>query len=71
MLMPYFAIVGWRPIGAPRDSLRPLLAKQGRAGNFSAMPYSDVPGFACALREKPISAGRLGLLFVILTAARP
>jgi integrase len=61
---------GWRPIGAPRDGLRPLLAKQGRAGNFAAMPYADVPGFIAALQAKPISVGRLALQFAILTAAR-
>ena len=61
---------GWRATGAPRDGLRPLLAKQGRAGNFAAMPYLEVPAFFPALREKPVSAGRLALLFVILTAAR-
>lgn len=61
---------GWRPIGAPRESLRPLLAKQGRAGNFPAMPYADVPNFVSVLRSKPITAGRLALLFTILTAAR-
>jgi integrase len=61
---------GWRPMGAPRDSLRPLLAKQSRAGNFSAMPYADVPAFVSALRAKPTTAGRLALLFTMLTAAR-
>lgn len=61
---------GWRPIGAPRDSLRPLLAKQARSGNFSAMPYADVPNFVSALRAKPTSVGRLALLFTILTSAR-
>jgi len=61
---------GWRPVGAPRDSLRPLLSKQGRAGNFSAMPYAEVPEFVATLRGKPVSAGRLALLFAILTAAR-
>lgn len=61
---------GWRQTGAPRDGLRPLLAKQARAGNFAAIPYSDVPAFVAVLRGKPISSGRLALLFVILTAAR-
>ena len=61
---------GWRPIGAPRDGLRPLLSKQGRSGNFSAMPYADVPGFVAELRGKTVTAGRLALLFTILTAAR-
>jgi integrase len=61
---------GWRPVGAPRDSLRPLLARQERAGNFAAMPYAEVPAFVSELRAKPISAGRLALLFAVLTAAR-
>jgi integrase len=61
---------GWRPTSAPRDSLRPLLAKQGRAGNFSAMPYADVPAFVARLRASPETSGRLALLFAILTAAR-
>jgi integrase len=61
---------GWRPMGAPRDSLRPLLAKQSRSGNFSAMPYADVPKFVAALQARPVSAGRLALLLAILTAAR-
>src|SRR6185369_155303 len=62
--------VGWRPTGAPRDSLRPLLAKQGKSGNFPAMAYADVPQFVTALRDKPNSVGRLALLFAIATAGR-
>jgi integrase len=61
---------GWRPIGAPRDGLRPLLAKQARSGNFPAMPYAGVPAFVADLRSKTVTAGRLALLFTILTAAR-
>jgi integrase len=61
---------GWRQTGAPRESLRPLLAKQRRAGNFAAMPYADVSELVSRLQSKPISAGRLALLFAILTAAR-
>ena len=61
---------GWRHSGAPRDTLRPLLAKQAKAGNFSAMPYADVPGFISDLQEKPSTIGRLALLFAVLTAAR-
>lgn len=61
---------GWRSTGAPRDGLRPLLAKQGRAGNFAAMPYADVPAFVAAQNELTDTAGRLALLFAILTAAR-
>jgi integrase len=61
---------GWRAIGAPRDGLRPLLAKQDRSGNFAAMPYAEVPAFVADLRSKPVTAGRLAVLFAILTAAR-
>lgn len=61
---------GWRSTGAPRDSLRPLLAKQVKSGNFSAMRYADVPDLVASLREKSVSAGRLALLFTIVTAAR-
>ena len=60
----------WRPVGAPRDGLRPLLAKQARAGNFAAMPYSDVPRFMTSLRSQAVTSGRLALAFTILTAAR-
>lgn len=61
---------GWRRSGAPRDSVRPLLARQARSGNFAAMPYADVPGFVSDLRSRPLSAAGLALLFTILTAAR-
>jgi integrase len=61
---------GWRPFGAPRESLRPLLANQGRPGNFSSMPYTDVPELFRRLRSKPVSMGRLALLFTIATACR-
>lgn len=61
---------GWRPAGAPRDGLRSLLSKQGRAGNFAAMPYADAPAFVAELRAKHLTAGRLALRFTILTAAR-
>ncbi|WP_395622025.1 tyrosine-type recombinase/integrase [Sphingomonas daechungensis] len=60
----------WRSSGAPRDSLRPLLAKQARSGNFSAMPYAEVPSFVTALLAKSQTVGRMALLFTILTAAR-
>jgi len=61
---------GWRSAGAPRDSLRPLLSKQAKAGNFAAMPYADVPAFVADLRSKAETAGRLALMFTIFTAAR-
>lgn len=61
---------GWRGTGAPRESLRPMLAKQARPGNFAAMPYDDVPAFVTELRSKPATMSRLALLFTILTGAR-
>jgi integrase len=61
---------GWRKTGAPRESLRAVLASQPRRGNFAAMPYPDVPAFFAALRSRPVTPARLALLFTILTAAR-
>jgi integrase len=61
---------GWRSTGSPRDGLRSLLSKQARPGNFSAMPYSEVPAFVAKLRSETATVGRLGLLFTIFTAAR-
>ncbi len=61
---------GWRSTAAPRDGLRLLLSKQGKAGNFASMAYADVPAFFFAQNELADTAGRLGLLFTIVTAAR-
>lgn len=61
---------GWRDTGAPRDSLRPLLAKQERSGNFASMPYEEVPAFVAGLEAGADTAGRLALLFTIYTADR-
>ena len=61
---------GWRTSGAPRDGLRPLLAKQAKAGNFAAVPYEEVPALFGKLGASDTSNGRLALLFTILTAAR-
>lgn len=61
---------GWRSTGAPRDGLRPLLSKQDRPGNFASMPYADVPPLVSVLNGKADTAGRLALLFALLTAAR-
>lgn len=60
----------WRDTGAPRDSLRSLLAKQAEGGNFASMPYEDVPQFMSVLMAKKPSVGRIALEFAILTAAR-
>jgi integrase len=61
---------GWRSVGAPRDSLRPMLAKQTRSGNFASMPYEEVPAFVAAVDGAAETMGRLALLFTIYTAAR-
>lgn len=61
---------GWRTTGAPRDGLRPLLARQAEAGNFSSMPYEELPPYVAKLHEAAATVGRLALLFTIYTAAR-
>ena len=61
---------GWRATGAPRDTLRPLLPKQPKGGNFEAMPYPAVPGFVSEQYSLSRTSGRLALLFTIFTAAR-
>ena len=55
---------------SPRDGLRPLLSKQARASNFASMAYDSVPTYYAEQNDKADSAGRLALLFTILTAAR-
>lgn len=62
---------GWRATEAPGRSVTVGLPKQPSGGNFRAMPYADVPAFVAATRAKPDTAGRLALLFQILTVARP
>jgi integrase len=61
---------GWRATGAPRDGLRPLLARQAEAGNFASMPYQELPSFVAKVDAAGDTAGRLALLFTIYTAAR-
>jgi len=61
---------GWRATGAPRDGLRPLLARQAEAGNFSSMPYQELPAFVAKLDDATDTVGRFALLFTIYTAAR-
>lgn len=61
---------GWRSTGAPRDGLRPMLARQADAGNFASMPYEEVPAFVAKLNGAAETVGRLALLFTIYTAAR-
>lgn len=65
-VLDFAKLKGWRATGAPQLNL----GKQPRSGNFAMMPYADVPYLVAKLRDQPISAGRLALLFAILTAAR-
>jgi integrase len=62
---------GWRVQALPdARELRAGLSSQQRGGNFAAMPYQDVPAFVVGQMAQPATAGRLALLFTILTAAR-
>jgi integrase len=62
---------GWRSAALPDPrELRDGLAKQPKSGNFSAMPFKDVPDFMAAQLGNEDTSGRLALLFTILTAAR-
>jgi integrase len=63
---------GWRESEAPMRALNQLIGglKQPRGGNFSALPYQEVPSLMGKLRAGNPSVGRLALQFLILTAAR-
>lgn len=62
---------GWRPTEAPGKAVSLGLPKQPKGGNFKSMSYTEVPAFVRNLRGEAPTAGRLALLFQILTAARP
>ncbi|WP_324260778.1 integrase arm-type DNA-binding domain-containing protein [Altererythrobacter sp. H2] len=70
LILDYSKASGWRNEGAPRQSLSALLSKQQEGGNFSSMPYEELPAFIAKLEAKTETIGRLALLFTILTAAR-
>jgi integrase len=63
---------GWRETEAPSRSVNQLMGgiKQPKAGNFAALPYSELPALMSRLRAAEQSVGRLALQFLILTAAR-
>lgn len=61
---------GWRAFGSPRDGLRPMLARQPKAGNFASMPYAKLPEFFAKVDAMADTPARLALLLTILTAAR-
>lgn len=60
----------WRSEPAPVIRAGKDLAKQPKGGNFAAMPYADAPAFVANLLQGGDTAGRLALLFTILTGAR-
>lgn len=62
---------GWRSTEAPSRSVTVALPRQPKGGNYAAMPYAEVPAFVADLTSKPATNGRLALLFLIYTAARP
>ncbi len=62
---------GWRATEAPGRSVSVGLPRQPRSGNYSAMPYADVPALVAQLQSKVASKGRQALLLQIFTAARP
>lgn len=62
---------GWRSAPLPdARELRDGLARQPKGGNFAAVPFAEVPAFIAGQLELEETAGRLALLFTILTAAR-
>jgi integrase len=62
---------GWRTAEAPSRSVTVGLPRQPKGGNYSAMPYAEVPAFVAKLQAEVPTAGKRGLLFQIFTAARP
>jgi integrase len=64
---------GWRETEMPRSAVGSLLKriKQPKRGpGFAAIPYVELPKLMTTLRSGEPTAGRLGLRFLILTAAR-
>lgn len=62
---------GWRSDALPdARELRTGLSKQGRGGNFAAMPFTLVPEYVAGELDKDATASRYAVLFAILTGAR-
>ena len=62
---------GWRTDALPdARELRSGLAKQGKGGNFAAIPFTAIPAFVADQLAKEAGASRMAMLFAILTAAR-
>ena len=72
VVLDYAHAKGLRPLEAPMRAVNQLMrgVRQPRGGNFAAMPYRDLPAFFGALQAGGMTAGRLALQFLILTAAR-
>jgi integrase len=72
-VLDYANAQGWRETDAPKAAVNALMRplKQPKRGlGFAAMRYAEVPSLMATLRNGDPSAGRLGLRFLILTAAR-
>lgn len=71
-VLDYSCAMGWRGSDAPMRAVNTLLKplKQPKRGHFAAMPITEVPPFVERLEASRPSAGRLALMFLILTAAR-
>jgi integrase len=61
---------GWRPTEAPGRSVTMGLGQRAAGTHLAAMPYREVSTFVTDLLRLEATAGRLALLFTILTAAR-
>ncbi len=72
VVLDYAHAKGWRSSEAPMRAVNQLMRgmKQPKAGNFAAMPYKDLPGFAATLRNASPTSGNRGLLFLILSVGR-
>lgn len=62
---------GWRPHEAPSKAISSTLGRQPKGSNYVALEWENVPQFAAIMAGDPVTTGRCGLLFQILTAARP
>lgn len=71
-VLDYAQSQGWRESEAPMRAVNQLMRsiKQPKAGNFSAMPYAQLPAFWSKLEAAEQSVGRRALRFLILTLAR-
>ena len=69
-VLDFAKVSGWRDFGAPTISPRAALGRQPRPSNFASLPYAELPAVVAQLRSRPVSSGRLAVLFAILTGSR-